>query len=95
MAPFLEGVPTTPEPELQPDTDAHHLLGAALWPGTPVAVRNHFDGGFSAGFEVYACTGSERATVRYEVRRTSDGTVLPVSFHQNDVTRDEHARGLL
>ena len=56
-----------------------------LEPGTPVEVRNRFDGDWGVGFEVVSCDGS---TVR--VRRARDGFVLPVEFGLDEV-RVPHA----
>ena len=54
-----------------------------LPPGTRVEVRNGFDGSWSNGFEVEA-----RGPAGYEVRRLSDGEVLPRVF-DGDVVRRE------
>jgi len=48
--------------------------------GTPVLVRNRFDGQWVAGFELAGV--KEQA---YEVRRRSDHVVLPARFDQSEV----------
>lgn len=47
--------------------------------GDPVAVRNRFDGDWSDGFEVAGVTLSD-GVAGYQVRRVSDGSVLPAVF---------------
>jgi hypothetical protein len=54
--------------------------------GTSVEVRTRFDGRWSAGFEVVELIGADSAQVRYRLRRTSDGAILPVLFADNDIT---------
>jgi len=49
-------------------------------PGTPVLVRNRFDGAWVAGFELTGVSGKQ-----YEVRRRSDHVVLPESFDESEV----------
>ena len=46
-----------------------------LKPGTPVEISTRLRGNWAAGFAIVAVDGD-----RYRVRRTSDGTVLPVDF---------------
>ena len=48
--------------------------------GTPVLVRNRFDGAWVAGFELAG--KKERA---YEVRRRSDHVVLPARFDESEL----------
>ena len=50
--------------------------------GTPVEVRNRFDGSWVGGFEVVAV---DAALNRYQVRRRSDRTVLPAPFSVGDL----------
>jgi hypothetical protein len=51
--------------------------------GTPVLVRNRFDGAWVGGFELAGV--NERA---YEVRRRSDQVVLPAHFDQSELRPD-------
>jgi hypothetical protein len=55
----------------------------SLPPGTKVEVRNGFDGSWSKGFAV-AATGPGG----YELRRLSDGEVLPRLFDGEAVRRE-------
>ena len=48
--------------------------------GTPVRVRNRFDGAWVAGFEL---AGVKEET--YEVRRRSDHVVLPARFDESEL----------
>ena len=57
-----------------------------LEPGARVEVRRRFDQSWARGFEV-----AEVVDDGYRVRRLSDGSVLPVVFHDGEV-RVEHAR---
>ena len=50
--------------------------------GTPVEVRNRFDGAWVGGFEVVAV---DAALNRYQVRRRSDQAVLPAPFAVGDL----------
>ena len=53
-----------------------------LWPaGTPVEVRNRFNGNWTRGFEVAAAPDPEH----YEVRRQSDHAVLPAQFSPQEL----------
>jgi hypothetical protein len=52
-------------------------------PGTPVMVRNRFDGAWVGGFELAGV--NEEA---YEVRRRSDHVVLPAQFDQSELRPD-------
>ncbi|MBA2280811.1 MAG: hypothetical protein H0W25_06190 [Acidimicrobiia bacterium] len=56
----------------------------ALKPGERVDVRNRFDGRWSPGFEVE----EEAGEGGYRVRRTSDGSVLPVVLDRDDIRRE-------
>ena len=58
----------------------------ALPPGTKVEVRNRFDGSWSKGFAVAATEPGG-----YELRRLSDGEVLPLVFG-GEVVRRERRR---
>jgi hypothetical protein len=48
--------------------------------GTPVLVRNRFDGSWVAGFELAGVDDES-----YEVRRRSDHVVLPARFDHAEV----------
>jgi len=58
-----------------------------LQSGTPVEVRNRFDGRWARGFEIV--TGD---ALGYRVRRLSDGHELPSVFGLNDVRPRERKR---
>ena len=60
-------------------------------PGTRVEVRGRFEARWSRGFEI---AEREENTVepRYRVRRRSDGSILPVTFAEDDL-REERRRG--
>jgi hypothetical protein len=55
--------------------------------GTPVEVRNRFDGRWNRGFLV-----DEAVEGGYRIRRTSDEQLLPSVFTGEEVRR-EHRRG--
>jgi hypothetical protein len=57
-----------------------HLFVEALAIGTPVEVRNRFNGGWSGGFEVDGMSGGG-----YWLLRRSDRTLLPAVFLSDDV----------
>jgi len=59
-----------------PETRRHGIWDA----GTPVMVRNRFDGAWVAGLEL---VGVKEQT--YEVRRRSDHVVLPARFDESEV----------
>jgi hypothetical protein len=59
-----------------------------LWPrGARVRVRNRFDRSWTSGFEVARREeiGGRR---RYQIRRVSDGSTLPVAFDEEEVGPD-------
>jgi hypothetical protein len=60
---------------------------ASIPPGTPVEVRNRFDGAWAGGFVVLRSRTDERIA-RYEIQRTNDGTILPDLF-PDDLVRVE------
>lgn len=61
---------------------------APLDPGAAVEVRNHFDGRWAKGFEITSSTDEG-----YQVRRVSDGRVLPTVFDGKDIRpRSERKR---
>jgi hypothetical protein len=54
-------------------------------PGLAVAVRSRFENTWSQGFEV-AEVHTTDGHVEFQVRRLSDGFVLPVLFGEDEVT---------
>ncbi|HEV3354954.1 MAG TPA: hypothetical protein VG076_18630 [Acidimicrobiales bacterium] len=48
--------------------------------GTPVLVRNRFDGAWVGGFEL-----TDAKDQSYEVRRRSDRVVLPARFDESEL----------
>jgi hypothetical protein len=55
--------------------------------GTPVLVRNRFDGAWVAGFEL-----TDVKEQQYQVRRRSDHVVLPARFDESEVRAEgEHS----
>jgi hypothetical protein len=54
-------------------------------PGTSIEVRARFNGRWCDGFEVADLVDADASTVRYRVRRTSDGAILPVLFAADDI----------
>ena len=60
--------------------------------GTSIEVRARFDGRWCAGFEVADLVDADASPVRYRVRRTSDGAILPVLLAADDIHSDHAAR---
>jgi hypothetical protein len=65
-------------------------------PGTRVEVRSRFESRWTRGFEVadkVDGTGNPDGPGEsmYKVRRRSDGSILPVTFSENDL-REENRR---
>ena len=60
------------------------VFDATLAVGTPVQVRNGFNGAWSAGFQVDGTSG-----VGYWLRRRSDGSLLPTIFLGDDVRPED------
>jgi hypothetical protein len=54
--------------------------------GTSIEVRARFDGRWCGGFEVADKIEADAVEVKYRVRRTSDGAILPVLFTDDDIT---------
>jgi hypothetical protein len=52
--------------------------------GSQVEVRSQYDGAWVSGFEVAGIRGRESAA-QIELRRCSDGSVLPAWFTTSDV----------
>jgi hypothetical protein len=63
-----------------PETRRHTTWDA----GTPVMVRNRFDGAWVAGFELVGANEHS-----YQVRRRSDHVVLPARFDESEVLPEE------
>ena len=63
-------------------TSPRRSTASALQPGTPVMVRNSLNL-WSPGFEVEAWADN-----RCQVRRNSDGALLPHSFATDDIRPD-------
>jgi hypothetical protein len=60
--------------------------------GTRVEVRSRFDERWTRGFEVSEVLEGEGSEMpRYRVRRRSDGSILPVTF-TDDELREERRR---
>jgi hypothetical protein len=59
-----------------------------LTPGTPVDVRNRYQGTWVRGFEV-----AEFAEGGYRIRRLSDGSILSDLFSRDDVRRQRSRQG--
>ena len=59
-------------------------------PGTRVEVRSRFEERWTRGFEVSEVLEAEGEPV-YRVRRRSDGSILPVTFSDDDL-REERRR---
>jgi len=68
---------------VSPVTDPSFPVPAGLRPGARVEVRNRFDGSWSAGFAVEFATGAG-----CQVRRLSDGSLLPLVFPHHEVRGD-------
>jgi hypothetical protein len=56
--------------------------------GTPVDVRNRYQGTWVRGFEV-----AEGTDEGYRLRRLSDGTILPELFSRDDIRRQRSRQG--
>ncbi len=66
-------------------------MAPGLSPGTRVEVRTTFDRSWASGFEVV----TEEPGEGYQVRRLSDGEVLPARFTREDVRRErERSAGM-
>jgi hypothetical protein len=63
-------------------------------PGTRVEVRSRFDERWTRGFEVAEVVSEDDpASLRYRIRRRSDGSVLPSLFVDDEV-REEKKRSM-
>jgi hypothetical protein len=63
---------------------------ACVRPGTRVEVRSKFESRWTRGFEVAGCEDTA-GQHRYQLRRRSDGSILPVTFNEEDL-REERRR---
>jgi hypothetical protein len=63
--------------DIEPGEEPAHLRT-----GMTVAVRNHFDGAWSDGFEI---ARSDHGHEPFQLRRRSDHSVLPADFSAEDV----------
>lgn len=62
--------------------------------GTRVEVRSRFESHWARGFEIAERVdgdGNRNGSVRYKVRRRSDGSILPATFSEDDL-REERRR---
>ena len=64
------------------------LVSKGLREGTPVEVTNHFTGSWTRGFEVAALHHDG-----CQVRRVSDGAVLPLDFDYSNVRATLREKG--
>jgi hypothetical protein len=62
-----------------------------MGPGTRVEVRSRFEDRWTRGFEVSEVVEPDTGPTVYRVRRRSDGSILPVTFSDDDV-REERRR---
>jgi hypothetical protein len=69
--------------------DTRHTI---VWvrTGTRVEVRTRFESSWTRGFEIADCDDSQGGPL-YKVRRRSDGSILPVTFKEDDL-REERRR---
>ena len=58
--------------------------------GTRVEVRTRFESSWTRGFEI-ADKAEDNGQAFYKVRRRSDGSILPVTFSEDDL-REERRR---
>jgi hypothetical protein len=56
-----------------------------------VEVRSSFEQRWTRGFEVSEVLHADEGELRYRVRRRSDGSILPVTFTDDDL-REERRR---
>ncbi len=66
-----------------------------MMPGTKVEVRSRFDRRWARGFEVDAVVAeAPDRPARYQVRRRSDGSVLPALFVDDEVREERRGRSM-
>jgi hypothetical protein len=63
----------------------------AVNPGTRVEVRTRYEERWTRGFEVTERVEGDNGPPAYRVRRRSDGSILPVTFRDDDL-REERRR---
>jgi hypothetical protein len=61
--------------------------------GTRVEVRSRFESRWTRGFEVSEVLEAEEGP-RYRVRRRSDGSILPVTFTDEDLREERRRQSL-
>ncbi|MDA8359296.1 MAG: hypothetical protein M0Z95_24015 [Actinomycetota bacterium] len=79
--------PTTPAPDVRPSPGGP-APRPSLDPGTPIEVRNRFQGTWTRGFTVAGVTHGGQ----YTVRRTSDGSILAGTFGRDAIRRERRRR---
>jgi hypothetical protein len=67
-------------------TTTGSLRRPSIEAGASIEVRARFDGRWCGGFEVVDKIDADAPDVKYRVRRTSDGAILPVLFTDDDIT---------
>lgn len=73
-------------------TAGHAPYHEVVRPGTRVEVRSRFEAKWTRGFEVAERAESDsQGVAMYNVRRRSDGSILPVTFAEADL-REENRR---
>ena len=66
-----------------------------MLPGTRVEVRSRFDRRWARGFEVDAVVAEVAGNpAQYQVRRRSDGSVLPSLFVDEEVREERRGRSM-
>jgi len=66
-----------------------------MLPGTRVEVRSRFDHRWARGFEVDAVVAEAAGSPeQYQVRRRSDGSVLPSLFVDEEVREERRGRSM-
>jgi len=58
--------------------------------GRRVAVRSRFDGSWCGGFELAAAASQPDGSTAFQLRRVSDGALLPAWFGADEVAPDGH-----
>ena len=66
-----------------------------MMPGTRVELRSRFDRRWARGFEVDAVVAeAPGGPSQYQVRRRSDGSVLPALFVDDEVREERRGRSM-
>jgi hypothetical protein len=63
-------------------------------PGTRVEVRSRFEARWTRGFEVSEVLQPDEGPPQYRVRRRSDGSILPVTFTDDDLREERRRQGM-